>query len=424
MDYKSKYLKYKKKYIQTSNDNFNNKVNEIIKFLETENIKTIKNKLHDVINYKEYCPKILGEGAVGRAYIPEPRIIPYSIGKKIINLPIVVKECKKIDQMNEKEGLIILNNVLYINGYDDITPEALILMFIKKLIKKTVHLPLILGYGTCSNTKLITNILTCKYGLDKNITINLANKIFDENIMWRPKETTEIFDSNIATLKELFTYIHYSKQKDGSVILPNGIKCKNISKLFDYICISYFTSHYLLSKNNIYPSDMHSGNIFIHWLNDNSYYDDKNIKNLKNITYKINNKYYYVKTFGFVIILGDTGTFMINVKKNIKIIGHINDIKNNYSLINTRMNEKYSNMDFLQWNSGFLTRSEFNNTIVYNILNSEPYCSYPMQQYHLLGVDKTFINKFKSTLELLEFFDEKYSVKKYDNDVNSILISI
>ncbi len=32
---------------------------------------------------------------------------------------------------------------------------------------------------------------------------------------------------------------------------------------------------------------MHVNNIFIHWFDDNSYFNDKNMKNIKEIIYKI-----------------------------------------------------------------------------------------------------------------------------------------
>ncbi len=50
-------------------------------------------------------------------------------------------------------------------------------------------------------------------------------------------QTSNVFKNTIATLADLFTFIHYSK-KDDMVILPNNIKY-NIFKLYDYLCISF-----------------------------------------------------------------------------------------------------------------------------------------------------------------------------------------
>jgi hypothetical protein len=300
-------------------------------------------------------------------------------------------------------------------------------MYIRKLYNKSVHLPLIFGYGTCSEKNIVNRIISYKYGLDKKINIDLSGKIYNDKELWVESNNLDkkyIFSSNIATLGELFSYIYYSKNKDGSVVLPNGIKCNNISELYDYICISYLATHQLLNENNIFPSDMHPGNIFIHWLNDNSYYNGENIKNIKEIIYKVNNKYYKIKTFGFVIILGDTGTFIINVKKDVIIVGQIWDIHKNYKLIKRRIQPEFTNTNFLFWNKNYLTPYEFNNTICFKILNSEPYCSYPTYFWNYFGWDVSYINNLKSTIELLEFYYKKYGVDKYIKNKNNILIDI
>ena len=321
-------------------------------------------------------------------------------------------------------GLDILDNKLYISGYRGLTIEALILMLIKNLRKKTVHLPLLLAYGTCSITKIIDRIYTLRYGLDNPIEINLQGKIYNEDPLWHKQdyENNEIFTSTIATLDDLFTYIHYSKNKDDIVILPNNISCK-VTELYDYLCISYLATHQLLTENNIYPCDMHTGNIFIHWLDDNSYYNDKNIKDLKEIVYKIGNKYYKIKTFGFILILGDTGTFMIKVKKDIIVIGQAPDIKKDYYKYDRRMTPTHHNMDFIYYNFNFLTPKQFEKTVAYKIMNTEPYCDYPYKNWKLLGIDISFLDNMKSTIELLNFFYEKYGVDKYEKNKNNIIIT-
>jgi hypothetical protein len=298
-------------------------------------------------------------------------------------------------------------------------------MLIKNLRSKTVHLPLLLAYGTCSQTKIIDRIYTLRYGLDKSVEINLVGKIYDEDTLWHKShsQNNEIFTNTIATIGDLFTYIHYKKNKDDNVILPNNIKC-NIVELYDYLCISYLATHHLLTENNIFPSDMHTGNIFIHWLNDNSYFNDKNIKNLKEITYKIDNKYYKIKTFGFVLILGDTGTFIIKIKKDIILIGQAPDIKNDYSKYDRRMKATHNNMDFIKFSSNLLTQRQFEKTIAFKIMDTEPYCNYPYHNWKLLGTDISYLDNMKSTEELLEFYHKKYGINKYEKKDDNILIKI
>ena len=233
-------------------NNFDNKVNEIIKFISNADKKTIKNKLHNILEYHKFCPTVLGQGSFGKAYIPESKNIEVHIDNKKVYLPIVIKEANNLT--NEPDiNIDIIGNKLYIVGnYNGITAEAIILMYIKQLYKKTVHLPLILGYGTCLEKTKINKIITIRHGLDKEIEVDISKN-------YKHK-------SYITTLKDLFNYIYFSKNKDGSVILPNGIKCDNISELYDYICISYLATFHLLTENKIYPKDMDPSNIFIHWL--------------------------------------------------------------------------------------------------------------------------------------------------------------
>ena len=288
-------------------NNFNDKINEIIKFISKSDKKTIKNKLLDIIEYNKFCPVVLGQGSSGKVYIPESKNIEVNIDNKKVHLPVIVKEANDSTNHEPDINIDIIGNKLYIVGnYNGITTEAIILMYIKQLYKKTVHLPLILGYGTCLENNNINKIIAIRHGLDKEIEVNISKN--------------NKHKSYITTLKDLFNYIYFSKNKDGSVILPNGIKCDNISELYDYICISYLATFYLLTENKIYPDDMHNGNIFIRWLNDTSYYNNENIKDCKNIIYKVNNKYYKIKTFGFVIVLGDAGCFLLQAKKDVFIV--------------------------------------------------------------------------------------------------------
>ena len=138
-------------------------------------------------------------------------------------------------------------------------------------------------------------------------------------------------------------------------------------------------------------------------MNDNSYYNDENIKELKEIIYKIGNKYYKIKTFGFVLIFGDTGTFIIKIKKDIIMIGQAPDIKNDYLKYNRRMTETHNNMDLIKYSSNFLTPKQFRKTIAHKIMNIEPYNNYPVQNWKLLGTDISYLDSMKSTIELLSF---------------------
>ena len=60
-------------------NDFDNKVKEIIKFISKSDKKTIKNKLHNILEYNKFCPVVLGQGAFGKAYIPESKNIEVNI---------------------------------------------------------------------------------------------------------------------------------------------------------------------------------------------------------------------------------------------------------------------------------------------------------------------------------------------------------
>lgn len=400
--------------------NFEEKIKNILNFIEKSNNNDIEKGLINKIKYNEYCPIILGEGLFGRAYIPaEKNKINYNIGGKKVKLPIVVKETLYSEKSDSYFTMDILESKLYISGYKNLTTEALILMYIRELWKETVHLPLLLGYGTCLNNN-VSKIITYRYGLKEPVKINLSGKIFNPY----PNNSSEIFISSISTLRELLNYIHYKQESNGLVELPNGIKCNHISELYDYICISYLATHELLANNKIYASDMHPENIFIHWLNDESYYKDKKIKNIKEIVYKVDKKYYKIKTFGFVIILGDTGLFIKEIKKDKIIIGNIWNIRENIKFIEKQMCSSYTAMHFIIYSHLLLNFQDFIKTIAFKILKSKPYSLFPLNDWGLLGLDLSYLDKLKTSKELLEYYYEKYGEKKYEKHEDNILIII
>ena len=168
---------------------------------------------------------------------------------------------------------------------------------------------------------------------------------------------------------------------------------------------------------------MNNDNIFIHWINDISYYNNENIKDCKNIIYKVKNKYYKIKTFGFIIILGDCGLYYLEASKDVFIVGfdHINkEMKNPYKMIIN--GGKKNNMDIILNCYDMLSMNEFKNSIAFNILNSNSYNSEILaSSWKLWGQRK---NKPLSTPELLDFYYKKYGIDKYTKKKNNILIKI
>jgi len=287
----------------------NKKIN-LIKYIKNSNINDIKENILYYFYNDKLCENNIGSGYYGE--IIKPNISKYmkikTLLKTKIKVPIVVKKFKN----NYKEiiNISILDNILYIYGIS-LFFEILILLYIKKLWlkKKSIHLPLIIGYGTCNNEILL---ITEKHGL---------------------KELKNGYDKKIITLYDFLNYIIlFYDEKTLNIKLPNNIEC-NIIKLLDYISISYIHTCKILYENNIYITDLHYNNIFIHELNKYSYIDNININNLKEIYYKNNNDILKIETYGYIIKLGDVGDFNIKPRDDIIIISGISNIEN-YKYIN------------------------------------------------------------------------------------------
>ncbi len=395
---------------------FDDKMKSILNFIKKSSIEKIKDGLLDVIKYNEFCPKILGSGVYGTVYIPNNfNSIMSKINDEISEIPIVIKEANKIntdDELNYKDLLFnIQDNTLLIKPIEDnnLITELLILIKIREIYDKTLHLPLLLGYGTCK-VNIVDRLITKRFGLQNQIKINLPDKKIK---------------NNVSTLRELFEYINYKKNKDGSVKLPNGLICNNIIELFDYIVISYLTTHILLCNNGIYPHDMHYNNIFIHWLNENSFYKNNNIQNLKEVIYKINNKYFKIKTLGFLIILGDTGCFTAKFKNNV-IIPSCYLSKSLYELkINTNAKETIN--DFISAFSKVIPYTIFKNTTSLKITNKSSFTEL-YKNYAIDFIDIKWVKHIKdvlpSNLDILELFYDKYGVKNFIQTKNNILIDL
>lgn len=403
----------------------NKKLDDIYQFIKTLS-KDNFDKLFDLLNHDQYCAKILGEGYFGIVFEPElNKTFPYRIKDKTINLPIVVKKSKHNDNPNAVFDSKMFDDTLYIYGSETMMTEALILIYIRKLFSKTVHLPLILGYGICDNKKMINKIITFKYGLDYEYKLDISDKFLNEYEMFGAP-INKIFKSKIATLTDLNQYIKLNIEDDDTIILPNKIKC-NIVELYDYLCISYLVTYHLLTKNGIYPTDLHADNIFIHWINDKSYYGSKNIKNTEEIVYRIFGKYYKIKTFGFIIILGDLGNSIIKIKNDVILVGITNGIEERYKMIQTFMDFKIWNVGFFWIMHGHLSLSNLKKTIAYKILNNYPYNNYSAIDIVVnRKYDLQYLKNLKTTKELLSFYDEKYGIKSYNKSESKkcILIKI
>ena len=406
--YYNKYLKYTIKNSNLKQTGGGDTV-DVVKFIKNSNIDDIEIKLLDIIKNEKYCVKILGEGNMGSVLIfPVGNTSTIKVGNKSITVPVVVKYAKTHDEIY----FDVIENILYIYAYQNITMEALILSYTNKLWykKKTPHLPFMIGYSACVKDKYISHIVTEKHGLDTNVKIQ--KNIFDINdLLYPAMDNSGLFISHINTLGSLFDYICLQKKgKKEKITLPNGIKCDFV-KLFDYICISYIHTHNLLQENNIYMCEIHIENIFIHWLGANSYMGDKHIGDTKNIIYKIKNKKYRIETFGFIIKVGDLGSGIVTPKKNIVILGQGNDMEKNHTLLDTILQKNYLVNYFILHVANFIPRYLLQQSVIQKIVNTYPYNNVSM----LNEMNKNQTRDLLTPKKLLDFYSD-YQVNEIDDE--------
>ena len=416
--YKHKYHKYKNKYISQKNVLIGGGVtsyNKLVTFIKQSPINKIKKELENKLKEDNMCDKFLGKGFAGSVKISSVgSTYDVKINNKKINVPIVIKE----SNIDENIDLTIIKGDLFISQARNIAIEAIILSYLRKIWDKSInpHLPLLVGYSKCDDkTKSpIDKIITERHGLDKELQIKIPG--FYEEPMWHKSKIDPnklIYKTNLATLGELFKYIDIKKNGE-NVILPNYGKC-NIVELCDYLTISYLMTDILLQKYNITMTDMHSANIFIHWLNKNSYMGNKNISKTKYIYYKYKNKYLKIKTFGLLLKIGDVGTFIINPKPKVFIAGQAYDIKKSFSIVKT-----VSKMQTCQWFLGqfgrLLPHKLYSKTIAFKILST-----YPYTELNKLYLSNKHMKDFLTPYQMLKYFD-KYLVSKPDKAKTSMII--
>jgi hypothetical protein len=388
--------------------------NDIITFIEKESIDVIKNSIFETFKSTLLCNKILGSGYIGTVYTTKiSEFMPVKTSSnKIIKLPVVIKNTNRHGPI----GTIILEKKLYIYAHQNITLEAIILTYINKLWHKKLspNLPFMIGSSCCDvdNPLSVSQIIREKHGLEQDIEIDI--NFFNEKPIWGAgKLHNDKWISSLNTLHELLGYINISKKINNNITLPNGITC-DIIKLLDYICISYIHTHNLLCHHNIIPRDMHEGNIFIHWLNDNSYLDDINLKNIKYIYYKYKDKIIKIETFGFIIKIGDTGSFIVKPKKNIILIAHAYNIENNYKLIKQISKANYSLLTF------FRIFDKIPKYIYKEIILNKIFKKYPYNSLTLYN-NKDILQKLFKPTKILSFY-KKYFVDNIDNE-NSLIVN-
>lgn len=372
---------------------------DITKLLKSEDLFYIKNTLPKLLlDMSNYCDKILGKGLNGEVTTRTfGETINVIIKDKTIALPVVLKKSLHSGKFN----IDIVNDILYLSCDKNLTCEAIMLYYISKLwfSGASPHLPFMVAFSICGDN---LQIITEKHGLNKEILLecDIYTQIPDLDYEYK-----ENYKSNLATLQDLFIYVNNNANGD-LIVLPNGITC-NVVKLFDYITISLLHTYDLLyNKYKISLGDMHSGNIFIHWLNKNSYCGNTYIGDATHIVY-YNTKYIRIETYGFVVKVGDIGNSVMNPHKNVFIVGQSQDVNKAIDLLK-KCYSKY-NPAYYQIIYNLMVGVQYKYFLkmcIFQIFNV-----YPFNELALFGAIETkYIKDFPRATDLLLTYFNKYVV--------------
>lgn len=441
-EYHAKYIKYKNKYLHLKNNQLGgahkkkahkkltkSKKNKIytqeskyklIEFIKKAPLNKIIDDLPKMLfDNKTYCDEIMGEGMMGEVIVSSiGPTMDVKVGNTAINIPVVIKKAK----MDGTFDMKIINGKLYAYSYRNLVVEAILLYYVSDLWYKKLspHLPLMIGYGSCNpNTKtIVSRIITERHGMDHKVKIKMTQ--FDEGPLWHPDGNFisggSYFESNFSTISDLFKYIGLFRKGD-IIVLPNSKKV-NIIKLCDYLSISFLHTFQLLYDHGITLTDMHPGNIFLHWLNEKSYMGNQSINDIEYIIYEINNKYYKIETFGFVLKIGDIGSSILHPRDDVYILGQGVNLEKTYPIVEqiTKPNSKCG--AFLYLISYNLPFELYQQTIAYQILSN-----YPYSEMYYFGIPQKLLDDQLNTSEILEKFED-YRISKPKKSSNTLIIGL
>ena len=391
----------------------NDYTNPIVNFIEDATFEEIQKWLNIFLRFTHggnMCDQYLGSGFIGsvKRNAFGPTYTLHYDNNVDVTIPIVIKQTNVENEL----ATIIIDNDLYIYNSRGINVEAIIMYFMKPLImlKLSPHLPLIIEHGKCmeNENQPVDRIVAEMHGLGEEIYMHL--KGFYESPMWRPNP---IYDpenpfivTTFTTIADMCLYINIKSGANDEMILPNKVTC-NVIELLDYMAISYLVTYDLMTKFNIHLLDMHPDNIFIHWLNKNSFMADQYIGNTKYIFYKVGDVFYKIKTFGLLLKLGDVGACIIHPKKDLYIVGQVYDIETTYPIIKTLVNTTKCHDFFNNFYS--LKTVIYRELAAHAINNSAPY-----DEMNWTGITQEQFNQMLNPEQMLHKFFSKYAVDKID----------
>jgi len=397
-------------------------------------VELLKNKIQLFMNNLDgYCEEKLGSGYFGDVV---SNTISGSVEIKIKNKKIPMEVAiKKIRSQTGVFDVIKYEDSIIIYSNNELSCETIFFMLVSELwIREiTPHVPYLIGAGKCDttlppknidtaqnltqlkqDTLLINRFVIERHGLSEEIIVQ--NKGINPFVNEGPKITKTYLNN----LMDLMKYICLNRKQD-KALLPNDIQC-NIVDLLDGYFISFLHTAHLLWKNyKITLLDQHSKNIFIHWIDKQTYMGTKLLDNVKYIYYKLTNKNEYIRipTFGTLLKIGDLGSCVSNPTNNLFIVGDLPQIDDSLKHIHKYKTQLPMYIDFML-NINFLLPTDiYDQTIVSKIFHQEMFKDLVIYDGYMSNVDK-----YPSPYDLLLYnpaFD-KYRVNSIIDKKNILIV--
>lgn len=389
-----------------------NNISSIDRLLLNGTDDEIKNNLLvEIYKISNYCDTVIGEGSFGKVILQS--VGPYIkilIDDEKITIPVVIKESKysKYSQFNIRK----IKDNLIISCGEGMLCEALILYILSKDWYKgiNIHMPLLVGMGSCSETNIgVSHLILEKCGLENRV--NIKNNSFIGSPSSLAFEQSDSIQSFLTNAGGLIDYISFNLKHDLKCILPNGAEVY-LPDFIDGMFIFYLhTTHFLWTKYKLTLGDQSTNNIFLHWINESSRCGKKKVNNLKYIYYQIDkNTYIKINTNGIIFKIGDVGISVMNPQNNVIIIGNSSN-EENIDLISKFKEKTYSFWDFIFDSLRYIPLEVVIKTKIFKII--EKY-SISTKYIPFVGTNVKYNNEMLSELEILN--DEIYDSLKINHE--------
>ncbi|AYV76157.1 MAG: hypothetical protein Terrestrivirus4_205 [Terrestrivirus sp.] len=398
-------------------------------------VELLKNKIPLFMsNVNGYCEEKLGSGFFGDVVSNTiSGSVEVEIKNKKIPMDVAIKKIRSqtgtFDVIKHEDNIIVYSD-------NELSCEAIFFMLVSELwIREiTPHVPYLIGAGKCDtvsnsnhidtaqnisplkpDTLLINRFVIERHGLLKSITIH--NKGINPFI----NDVPRITKTYLNNLMDLMKYVCLNRRHN-KALLPNNIQC-DIVELLDGYFISFLHTAHLLWKNyKITLLDQHSRNIFIHWIDKQTYMGTKPLNNIKYIYYKLTNsknKYIRIPTFGTLLKIGDLGSCISNPVNNLFIVGDLPQVDDSLKHIHKYKTQLPMYIDFMLNINFGLPTDIYDQTIIGKIFHQELFKDLVIYDGYMSNVDK-----YPSPYDLLLYnpvFD-KYRVNSIIDKKNVLII--